>query len=294
MKKSARLVFFGTDSFSVPILEALVNANWSVVAVVTRPDSKAGRNQATSIPPVKTLAQKHRLEILQPTNLSEIIYKIAGLEPSHGILASYGKLVPQSLIDLFPGGIINVHPSLLPRWRGATPIETAILSGDEETGVSLMKLSIGMDEGPVYAQKRVVLTGEETTPQLRDQLAEIGANLLNEKLPDIVAGKLSPSPQNDIKATYTKLLAKADGAIDWSQPADIYERQIRAYLLYPKSSAEISGQRTVITKARVAKNAEDGSLVMTCNPGYLEVLELIAPSGRRISGIDFSRGYKNR
>lgn len=291
MSKSARLVFFGTEDFSAVSLEKLIKDDWPVVAVVTKPDFKTGRGQKTTPPKVKEIAQKHHIRVLQPTSLPKIVYEIASLEPSHGILAAYGKIIPQTLIDIFPGGIINVHPSLLPKYRGASPIESAILSGDGRTGISLMKLTAQMDEGPVYAQKQVVLTGEETRSELYVRLAELGASILSEKLPQIIDGSLETQPQDDSRATYAKLLKKTDGHIDWTRSAEVYEREIRAYLGYPKSTALVGESEVIITKARVACDEKDGQLVMKCTPGYLEILELVAPSGRTMSGADFQRGY---
>jgi len=291
--KNVRLIFFGTEDFSTASLKRLIADGWNIVAVVTKPDAKSGRGQKLTPPLVKTVAAKHKIPVLQPASLPKVVYEIASLEPSHGILAAYGKIIPQTLIDIFPGGIINVHPSLLPKWRGASPIEAAILNGDGQTGISLMRLTAEMDEGPVYDQKSVVLTDEESGPELTSRLAECGASFLSEKLPSIIDGGLAPQPQDASRATYSNLLKKEDGYIDWTQPAEVYERQIRAYLGYPKSSAEINGQRVILTKARTAKNESDGKLVVACQPGWLEVLELVAPSGRTMTGKDFLLGHKN-
>lgn len=292
MSKSARLVFFGTEDFSAVTLQRLIDDNWNVVGVVTKPDFKAGRGQKLAAPAVKTLAVRHGIEVLQPANLHKSVYEIAMLDGEFGILSAYGKLVPGSVIDIFPGGIINVHPSLLPRYRGASPIEAAILNGDHKTGISLMQLSLGMDEGPVYAQKEVILSGEETKPEFYEELARTGADFLVQVLPDIISGEVIAKPQDDSRATYAPLLKKSDGRIDWSKPAEVYEREVRAYLGYPKSTAKIHGQEVIITKARLAKNTNDGKLVVDCNPGYLEILELIGPSGKTMSGEDFLRGLR--
>jgi len=263
-----------------------------VTAVVTKPDSRGGRGQKSIAPKVKQIADKHGIAVWQPENVSEIDDKIANLKPTYGILVAYGKIIPQTTLDLFPGGIINVHPSLLPKYRGPSPIESAILNGDSDTGVSIMRLSAGMDEGPVYARVRVELDGSETRPQLYGRLAQSGADLLLERLPAIVEGRLTPKPQDDELATYSQLLKKEDGWIDWTKPAETYGRQVRAYLGFPKSRAKLHGHEAVITKARVAQSADDGSLVIKCQPGWLEILELTAPSGRSMSGADFLRGYK--
>lgn len=293
MKTYAQLVFFGTEDFSVPSLEALISAGWPIAAVVSKPDSKAGRGQKFSSPKVKALAQVHKIPILQPEKLIEIKETLSGLSPTHGVLVAYGKLVPKEVIDLFPGGIINIHPSILPKYRGPAPIEAAILNGDNETAVSLMQLTPGMDEGPVYLQKKVNLKGDEDRLSLSRQLSLLGAGLLCDKLPAIIEGALKPKPQDNAQATYTKLLKKEDGLTDWQEPAEVLERKVRAYLGFPKVKGHINSHEIVINKARIAKNMYDGALVVACNPGYLEILKLTAPSGRLISGADFIRGYKN-
>jgi methionyl-tRNA formyltransferase len=292
MNRSERLVFFGTDEFSAAILKRLLASGWPVVGVVTQPDKPAGRGQKPAEPAVKQAVKAHGIKLFQPEKVAKIIFEIAALEPSHGVLAAYGQIVPQSLIDIFPGGIINVHPSLLPKYRGASPIEAAILAGDHTSGISLMALNAFMDEGPVYAQKEVILTGEETQSELYSRMAEIGGTFLVERLPAIADGSLPPEPQVDSKATYANLVKKQDGQINWDKSALFYERQIRAYATWPKSRAKINTKEVIVTKARVAKNESDGQLVMKCQPGYLEILELVGPSGKTMSGADFLRGYK--
>lgn len=292
MKQSKKLIFFGTESFSGPTLEKLLAEDWPVLAVVTKPDSPSGRGQKISAPLVKSIAEKNGVEVFQPQKVSEINAKIAQLKPDFGVLVAYGKIIPQSTIDLFPGGIINVHPSLLPKYRGPAPVENAILNGDSRTGLSLMELSAKMDAGPVYAQNTISLSGSEDRPSLYEELSQAGAVYLMDNLEDITSGRLAPKPQNVREATYTKLLKKEDGLIDWSKPAEIYEREVRAYLGFPRSRAKIFGNEVVITKARIAHDNNDGDLVLTAAPGYLEIEELIAPSGRKMSGADFNRGYK--
>src|SRR3989344_2721538 len=290
--KGAKLVFFGTDDFSAAILKKLLVSGWPVVGVVTQPDRPSGRGQKKLPRPLKVVDDQHKIKIFQPQKVGKIVFELAALEPSHGILAAYGQIIPQSLIDIFPGGIINVHPSLLPAWRGASPIEAAILAGDHTSGISLMALNAYMDEGPVYAQKEVILTGEETQKDLYERLAEIGGDFLVAKLATIADGSLQPEPQDDSQATYANLIKKEDGQIDWTKPAEDYERQVRAYGVWPKSRTKVFGKEIIITKSRVAKDESDGQLVMKCRPGYLEILELVGPSGKTMTGKDFIRGYR--
>lgn len=292
MSKSNNLVFFGTEDFSAAALEALIAGDWLVLAVVTKPDSHSGRGQKLSPPKVKQLAQKHGIEVLQPQKVSDIDQKINALKPTHGVLVAYGKIIPQSTIDLFPGGIINIHPSLLPKYRGASPIESAILNGDKQTGISLMRLSAGMDEGPVYAQKKIALNGREDKSGLYEKLARQGAAYLLEQLPAIVGGWLTPTPQIASDASYSKLLKKDDGLMDFKdKTAEELEREVRAYLGFPRSRATIEDQEVVVTKARVVQAKSDGDLVLPAKSGYLEIEELIGPSGRKMSGKDFLHGY---
>ncbi len=293
MSKLKNLIFFGTEDFSAPSLEALLEAGWPVAAVITKPDSRGGRGQKAIVPKVKAIAAKAGIELLQPDKVDEINPRIAEIKPDYGVLVAYGKIIPQSTIDLFPGGIINVHPSLLPKYRGPAPIEAPILNADKATGISLMRLNAGMDEGPVFAQLRVELNGGETRPELYAQLAKTGADFLLERLKAITEGWSTPKPQIDTEATYTKLIKKADGRLNFGQPAEVLERQVRAYAGWPRSSAEVFGQKIIVTKTRLAKNLADGDLVIKCAPGFLEIQELIAPSGRKMSGADFIRGYKN-
>lgn len=293
MNESTPLVFFGTEDFSARSLAALVDDGWPVSAVITKPDTKSGRGQKLTEPKVKSIAKSKDIKVLQPAKLTDIEDEIKAIDAPLGILVAYGKIIPKTVIDLFPRGIINVHPSLLPKYRGPAPVEAAILNADSETAVSLMHLTPGMDEGPVYVQKSVSLDGTEDRLGLNKKLSEIGAKMLVENLPGIIEGSLTPSPQDDSKATYTKLIHKEDGFTDWEEPADIIERKVRAFLGFPKVRGKIFDQDVVITKTRVAADEHDGRLVIKCAPGWLEVLEVIAPSGRTMSGADFTRGYDN-
>lgn len=289
---STPVVFFGTDHFSVAALESLIEAGYSIAAVVTKPDTKQGRGQKLTPPLVKTLASGHGIPTWQPDKLKDITPNIMELENPVGVLSSYGKIIPQSIIDLFTPGIINIHPSLLPKHRGPTPIETAIASGDSTTGVSIMQLTSGMDEGPVYAVKEHPLDGDETSPELYQTLASVGADLLIESLPGIIDGSLLPTPQNDSQATYTRLLTKEDA---WLRPEEVTaiqaERLVRAHLGFPRTKITLDEHTIIITMAHVS-NLSTGSVDIACKDGnYLVVDEVIAPSGRRMSAADFKRGY---
>jgi len=291
---SKRLIFFGTEDFSAASLQALIDAEFDISAVVTKPDFTRGRSKQFVQPVVKKLAAKNDISILQPSKMSEIVEFVQKNGPFAGILVSYGRIIPQSLIELFEPGIINLHPSKLPRYRGPSPIEAAILHGDSETALSIMQLTAKMDAGPVYTQKIVRLTGSETKPELYEQLANDGAALLVQTLPRILDGTLTPEPQNDSEATYCPLLTKEDGVLrPQEKTAPELEREIRAYLGYPKSRTTLFDKYDVIvTKASVASSLNDSPITLACKDStYLSIDELVAPSGRTMSASDFLRGY---
>jgi len=286
------LVFFGTEQFSLPSLQALIDAKWPVELVVTKPDSKRGRGLGLAEPAVKSLATKNNIPVTQPEELSEIEDKLITIGAELAVLVAYGKIIPQEIIDIFPLGIINVHPSLLPKYRGPAPIEAAILNGDDLTGVSLMRLSAKMDAGPVYAQSKLRLSGNEKKPELYATLAQMGASLLLDKLDVIASGKLNAAVQDDSLASYTQLLKKDDGLIDFEESALVIERKIRAYANFPKAQAVLFGQRVIITSAHVVGDEDEAELIVKTSDGLLQIDELIAPSGRKMSSKDFIRGYR--
>jgi len=289
---SKPIVFFGTEDFSLTALRSLVEAGCVIAAVITKPDSKRGRDQKLTPPTVKLFAQTHAIPVWQPTKLSEIASNIQSLSDVAGVLVSYGKIIPQPIIDLFSPGIINVHPSLLPLYRGPSPIESAIKNGDEQTGVSIMQLSADMDAGPVFAQTIHPLTGAETRTDLYRTLAAAGAATLLAVLPAILDGSLQPTPQNEAIATYSHLLDKKDA---WLQPLTLTavqaERLVRAHLGFPKTKLTVLGHDIIIIKAHVSAIAKT-PLDIVCQDGAsLSIDELIAPSGRQMSAPAFLNGY---
>lgn len=287
---SKSLIFFGTEDFSAASLIALIDGGWRIGAVITRPDSRRGRGRLLSQPAVKRIAQAHGIEVFQPESPTDILGNLPDAEA--GILVAYGKIIPQSLIDAFPRGIINLHPSLLPKYRGPSPIETAILNGDEQTGITLMSLSAAMDSGPIYAQQEIPLNGQETQPELYDRLAELGAKFLIGKLSSILDGSLKPVEQNDKQATYTKLITTQDGLLDTSRPAEVLERQVRAYAAWPRCRLKLDDQPVIVTKAKLTAGPKDGNLIIPCQPGYLEILELIVPGQKPVTGRQFMIGRR--
>ena len=294
MNTSAKIVFFGTEDFSLTALTGLIEAGYTIAAVVTKPDSKKGRGQQLVAPAVKVLATRHNIPVWQPEKLTDIADDIRALGSVTGVLVSYGKIVPQSIIDLFTPGIVNVHPSLLPRYRGPSPIESAIKNGDATTGVSIMQLSARMDAGPVYTAKEHPLLGTETRPELYHALADIGTNLLLESLPAIIDGSLQPTPQNEDNASYCQLLEKSSANLDLTTlTASEAERIVRAHIGFPKSKVTVAGHTIIITKAHVSEHQKTPLDLVCQDSAYLSVDELIAPSGRQMSGDAFLRGYLN-
>lgn len=289
---SAKIVFFGTEDFSLTALTGLIEAGYDIAAVVTKPDSKRGRGQVLTPPSVKVLAQRHNIPVWQPTDLSSVTDDIRALQPVTGVLVSYGKIVPQEVIDLFTPGIINVHPSLLPKYRGPSPIESAILNGDSSTGVSIMQLSRTMDAGPVYAVKNYPLAGTETQAELYHTLAVIGTDLLLETLPAILDDSLLPTPQNEAQASYCSLLLKADGLLNPDQlTADEAERRVRAYFSYPKARIAHDDTSLIITKAHVAPTKNTPLDLQFKDGAFLVIDELVSPHGRRMSAEAYLRGH---
>lgn len=289
---SQPIIFFGTEDFSAVALEGLIAAGFSVAAVVTKPDSQKGRGQKLTPPRVKVIAIEHNIPVWQPRHLSEITEDVRALQPVSGVLVSYGKILPQTTIDLFTPGIINVHPSLLPKYRGPSPIESAIMNDDAVTGVSIMQLSAAMDAGPVYASEHFPLNGHETQPELYVSLANIGTKLLLKLLPSIIAGNLQPIEQDETKASYCSLLEKQ---VDGLQPLDFsateLERTIRAHLLFPKTRLIVLGHTVIITKAHVVSHQKTPLDIACQSGGFLSIDELIAPSGRTMTANAFLNGY---
>lgn len=289
---SNKIIFFGTEDFSLTALTGLIEAGYEIAAVVTRPDSKKGRGQTLSPPSVKVLATRYNIPVWQPVQLTDIADAITAVQPVTGVLVSYGKIIPQSIIDLFTPGIINVHPSLLPKYRGPSPIESAILHGDSTTGVSIMQLASAMDAGPLYTAKAHPLSGTETRPELYHALADIGANLLLETLPLIVAGTLQPVPQNEALASYCQLLSKSDSLLEPAQlTATQAERRVRAYLNFPKTKITFSDLVLIVTKAHVDTHQKTPLDRQYQDGAFLVIDELVAPSGRTMTASDFLRGY---
>ncbi|MDY6812263.1 MAG: methionyl-tRNA formyltransferase [Pseudomonadota bacterium] len=297
-----RIVFAGTPAFAVPALAALLAAGQRVVGVLTQPDRPAGRGRRLQVSPVKQLALAHGLPVQQPTSLraAEAEAELAALAPELMVVVAYGLLLPPAVLALPRHGGINIHASLLPRWRGAAPIQRAILAGDAVTGISLMQMQAGLDTGPVLARRETPITATDTTPALHDRLAQLGAEALVALLPRLAAGQVRAQPQDDALATYAAKLDKAEARIDWRAPAVAIDRAVRAYQPWPVAHTACEGTVLRLWRTRVATDhapAAPGHLQVQADQvrvgtgeGVLELLEVQPAGGRRMAAADWARG----
>lgn len=297
-----RLIFMGTPRFAVPSLKRL-REEYEVVAVVTRPDRTAGRGRRVVFSLVKEVALAWGIPVMQPRSLKEkeVVASLLELEPQVIVVAAYGQILPPEVLAIPPFGCLNVHASLLPHYRGTSPVAGALLAGEEETGITIMLMDEGMDTGPILAQARLPIAPEDNRGSLTEKLAYLGADLLLETLPRWLKRKIAPQPQKDDKATYTKILKKEDGLIDWGMSSVEIWRQVRAYNPWPSAYADFGGRTLKILRARPIRGergepglvvaTKEGAAVVTAE-GLL-ALEEVQLAGKRAMGIaDFLRGQR--
>ena len=256
---SMRIVFMGTPEFSAPPLEYLVGSEYQVVGVYTQPDRPTGRGRTLEQSPVKKVALRHGLEVFQPVksrNPDEVA-RLAALKPDVIVVSAFGQILPQGILDIPKFGCLNIHPSLLPRYRGATPIPAAILAGDADTGVTIMLMDAGMDTGPVISQIIVGIEPQDTTESLTARLAQAGVRLLGETLPLWLDGSLKLQPQDGSKAVYTKPVTKEDGTIDWQRSAIEISRRVRAFYPWPGCYTSWQGKLLKILEAVALHEGKD-------------------------------------
>lgn len=293
----------GTPKFALPTLEKLCDA-YPVVGVVTQPDRPAGRGRRCIAPPVKQLAEAEGIPIFQPERLRaiEAVERVRAWAPDLIIVAAFGQILPQSVLELPRFGALNVHSSLLPRWRGATPVQAAILAGDAVTGVTIMQMDAGLDTGPILAQRELAIKALESAGELEERLAQLGAELLLDILPPYLSGELKPRPQPEEGVTLTRRLRKEAAALDWAQPALTLERQVRAFSPEPGAFTLWEAERLKILQAQARQDiplpqAAPGTVfaweampaVVTGN-GALVLLQLQMAGKRPMSGDAFLRG----
>jgi methionyl-tRNA formyltransferase len=298
-----RLVFLGTPPFAVPTLEAIVRAGHEVAAVLTQPDRPRGRGQHPAASPVKQAALGLEIEIYQPERVRrpEAVEYLRSMDARAMVVVGYGQIIPQSVIDLAPLGIINVHASLLPKYRGAGPIQWAIVNGETRTGVTTMQIDAGLDTGAMLLKAETGIGPEETAIELSQRLAILGADLLVETLARLEAGTIVPEKQDDGQATWAPLLKKEDGLIDWSRPPQAIHNRVRGLQPWPGAQTTFRGQPLQIWRSRVASGlppAEAGTvlrarpLLIACGDGALELLEVQLEGRKRIPAADFANGQR--
>lgn len=299
---SKPIVFFGTDNFSLMALQMIIESGIKISSVVTKPDSARGRGQVMGSNVVKKYAISRNIPVFQPVNLIELEQYFKTLNRPAGILVSYGNIIPQAVLEEFTPGIINIHPSLLPKLRGPSPIETAIMNKDTRTGVSVMLLNSEMDAGPIYGQKVISIEGKETAEELYPKLAKEGSHLLVKLFSSIVGGSLDPVPQDNKQATYCKIIKKSDGLIDWKLPAETIEAKIRALHRWPQSRANFHNIEVIVTRAEVVKDykAEPGNitvvnksdLIIGTSRGGIRIIALKPVGKNEMSTKAFLAGYQ--
>ena len=296
---SPRIIFAGTPDFALASLRALVAAGHAPCAVLTQPDRPAGRGKRLTASPVKRFALDNDVPVLQPATLrdAEQVAALAALEPDLMVVAAYGLILPQAMLDVPRAGCLNVHASLLPRWRGAAPIQAAILAGDEQTGVCLMAMEAGLDTGPVFACESTDIGERETAGELHDRLAHAGGELLVRHLEDIVAGRLVARPQDDALATYAPKIRPAEAQLDWQRDAVELARRVRAYNPVPGAWFMLGDERVKCWQAHpVAGSGPAGSVLaagsdgvdVACARGVLRLERLQRPGKRPVTAVEFA------
>jgi methionyl-tRNA formyltransferase len=305
-----RILFMGTAELSCASLDALAgDGRFHVIAVVTQPDKPKGRDLKSQASPVKILARQRGLPVLQPARARDesFLAELRRLQPDLIVVVAYGQILPPAILDLPPHGCLNVHTSLLPKYRGAAPIQRAIANGDAETGVTIMKMDAGLDTGPIVSQRRTPIRMDDDSATLHDRLAQLGAELLIQAIPDFAAGKINPVPQPAAEASYAAKIKKEDGRVDWHQPARVIGSRLRAFTPWPGAFTFLPGspkpQLLKIWKAEVIQQsggegeilqADKAGIVVGCGQDALRILELQREGGRRMSAAEFLAGHPLR
>ncbi len=301
---SLRIVFFGTPAFAVPTLEALLASRHPVVGVVTQPDRPRGRGQHTTDAPVKSRALRDGLAILQPTTLKtpEFLAALSALKGDLGVVAAYGRILPEAVLTAVPLGMINVHASLLPKYRGAAPVHRAVMAGEPETGVTIMRVVKALDAGPMLATARRAISEDETSVDVEQDLANLGAHLLVETLDRLAAGASTEQPQDEASASYAARLTKEDSPIEWERSARQVHDQIRGLHPWPHAHTYLDGQRLIVRRSAIGSEvagAAPGTIVkaagddleVATGDGLLRIVELQAEGRRPMRVREFLAGH---
>jgi len=298
-----RLAFLGTPAFAVPTLERLVGRGHQVLAAVTQPDRPKGRGQALAQPPVKEAALRLGVPVYQPERVKrpEAVDYLRSLAPEAMVVVGYGQIIPQSILDIPPLGILNVHASMLPKYRGAGPIQWAIVNGETSTGVTIMRIDAGLDTGPMLLKAETAIGADETAIDLGRRLSVMGADLLVEALDALAAGHIVPQPQDNAQATYAPMLKKEDGRIEWSRSALQIHNQVRGVQPWPGAHSIFRAAALHVWRTRPVETGTGGPpgallrikpLLVACGVGALELIEVQVEGRKRMPAADFANGHR--
>lgn len=297
-----RVIFMGTPEFACPTLQRLIDRGDHVVAVVTQPDRPKGRGQRLMAPPVKELALAHGIPVLQPLKVRspEVVESIRELQPDVIVVVAFGQILPKALLEIPPSGCINVHASLLPRYRGAAPLNWCLINGERETGVTTMLMDVGLDTGPMLLKRSTALDENEDVASLHDRMAAMGAELLSETLDGLAAGAIVPQKQDDSQSCYAPLLKKEHGLIDWCRDARAIHNQVRGLAVWPVAYTFLDGQPLKVCRSRIGAGsgapglvlkADKQGLEVACLTGSLIVEELQLAGKKRLDAASFLTGF---
>jgi methionyl-tRNA formyltransferase len=294
------VVFMGTPDFAVPALRLLIQHN-NVLGVVSQPDRPAGRSRQVQMSPVKQLVLDAGIPVFQPEKIRrpEAVEELKQWSPDVYVVAAFGQILPQTILDIPPHGSVNIHASLLPRWRGAAPIQAAIRAGDEETGITIMKMDAGLDTGPILRQRAISIAPDETGQSLHDKLAALGGELLIETLPGYLSGEIQPQPQDDALATFAPRIQKEEGHVVWTQPAAAIERTVRAFMPWPGTYSFWNGKQVKIHSGDISDGSAEagrvieawGRVAVGTGDGLFFPTRVQLEGRSAVSIEDFARGY---
>lgn len=308
LNNMSKTIFIGTPEFGAIILDKLCQSEYRPILAVTLPDKPMGRKQVIAPLPVKITAEKYKIPVIQPENIKDIKKEIKDLEPDLAIVAAYSQLIPKDILEIPKFGFLNVHPSLLPKYRGSSPIQYAILNGETETGVTIMLMNEKLDSGKIVSLSRIPVSEGMDSEELTKKTAEKGSELLLDIIPKWMNNEIKPIPQDDKKATYTKMLKKEDGKIDWHKTAEEIERKVRAFSSWPGTYAfwQNKGKTVKILKARVYKSPQQkkyeigkvlvvpqNEIGVQCKEDFLVVEELQMEGKKESKAEEFLRGYQD-
>lgn len=296
-----RTVFMGTPDFALQTLQGLIDAGCNMVGVYTQPDRPKGRGKQLAAPPIKELAQKYDIPVYQPLKLRqpEAVAELEALAPDLIVVVAYGQILPKSVLEIPAHGCINVHASLLPKYRGAAPINKAIIDGETETGITTMYMDVGLDTGDMLVKKTLTIGPEETAGELHDRLAGLGRETMEETLRQLCAGTLQREVQDDEQSTYASMMKKEDGRIDWSRPAREVHNHVRGLDPWPGAYTTINGEllKLAETSPEAAEGlpgsviaADENGVCVACGSGSLRIQQLQLAGRKRLAAADFLRG----